>query len=354
MPSEPNIRLNISNREDRSRIQAASKTHDLTGLAADPDRLPASSCDEGAVSDAGSREDNVHAAWRLEEAKRAARAYGSNQKLAALAVAGSVGTGLADRFSDLELDCYWLAPPNDLDRLGPIRALGGESEVIWDYAPDIEEWSDDYQLGDLHVSISSFLVATIERFLDDVVLWADTDPVKHIRLAALRRSVPLLGPELMTTWRARAALYPDQLVAAMVEQSLDPQADVLRGWAARDALVERGDDLAVHALLTRVAQAVFSVLLAINRVYSPNPMFKWQKHLIEELDVMPEQFAERLQLLPRSGEVEALRIAEALMVDTIRLVRSRTDAGIASFCEALSERRPAIDPPRTDQRSALL
>jgi hypothetical protein len=31
------------------------------------------------------------------------RAYASNDKLAALTVAGSVGTGLADRFSDLEL-----------------------------------------------------------------------------------------------------------------------------------------------------------------------------------------------------------------------------------------------------------
>jgi hypothetical protein len=53
----------------------------------------------------------------------------ANQKLAALTVAGSVGTGLADRFSDLELDCYWLAPPSDLDRLGPIREIGGGSET---------------------------------------------------------------------------------------------------------------------------------------------------------------------------------------------------------------------------------
>jgi hypothetical protein len=56
--------------------------------------------------DCGSREANVHVAWRLAQAGRAAQAYAFNQKLAALTVAGSVGTGLADRFSDLELDCY--------------------------------------------------------------------------------------------------------------------------------------------------------------------------------------------------------------------------------------------------------
>jgi hypothetical protein len=56
---------------------------------------------------------NVHAQWRLAVARRAAAAYTLNPKLAALTVAGSVGAGLADRFSDLEPDCYWSAGPSD-------------------------------------------------------------------------------------------------------------------------------------------------------------------------------------------------------------------------------------------------
>ena len=76
--------------------------------------------------------------------------------------------------------------------------------------------------------MSSFLVSTIDRFVDDVVLQADTDPVKHMRVAALHRSRPLHGPELISRWRARAAAYPDKLMAAVVERSLSP--DVLTGW----------------------------------------------------------------------------------------------------------------------------
>jgi hypothetical protein len=45
-------------------------------------------------------------------ARRAAEAYQGNRNLAAVAVAGSVGAGLADRFSDLELDGYWIGPPS--------------------------------------------------------------------------------------------------------------------------------------------------------------------------------------------------------------------------------------------------
>jgi hypothetical protein len=299
--------------------------------------------------DGGSGEANVDAAWRLAVAARAARAYAANEKLAAVAAAGSVGAGLADRFSDLELDCYWVDPPGDLDRSGPVRVLGGDLEALWDYDPDEEEWSDEYRLGDLAVTVSSFLVSTIDRFIDDVVLRTDTDPVKHMRMAALHRCRPLHGPELISAWRARA-VYPDTLVAAVVERSL--RADVLQGWAAREALASRGDDLAVQDLLSRAGHAVFGAVLALNGVYSPHLVVKWQSHLISELDVMPEHFAERLHLLGTGANARALGEAETLLADTVRLVQARTDADISSFCEELSQRRRPVDPPSAEHRPA--
>ena len=133
-------------------------------------------------------------------------------------------------------------------------------------------------------------------------------------------------------------MYPDQLVAAVVERSLGP--DVL-GAGGREALAGRGDDLAVHDLLTRAGHAVFGAVLALNGVYSPHRMIKWQSHLTGELDVLPEQFAERLRLLWTSGTAQALREAETLITNTVQLVQARTDADISSFCEELSQRRRA-------------
>ena len=49
---------------------------------------------------------------------------------------------------------------------------------------------------------------TIDRFLDDVVLRADTDPVKHMRLAAVQRSRPLAGAELIAYWRPEREIDP--------------------------------------------------------------------------------------------------------------------------------------------------
>jgi hypothetical protein len=103
---------------------------------------------------------NVHAAWRMAQARRAAQAYQANPKLAALAVAGSVGSGLADQFSDLELDCYWFSAPGNQDRTGPIDALGGDLTALWDYDQDEEEWSEDYRLRELDVTVGNFLTGT--------------------------------------------------------------------------------------------------------------------------------------------------------------------------------------------------
>jgi hypothetical protein len=277
-------------------------------------------------------------------AERAARAYAGNGKLTALAVAGSVGTGLADRFSDLELDCYWSSPPGDADRTGPIGALGGELTGFWEYDPGDQEWSEDYLLGDLGVTVSNFLTGTVERFLDDVVLNADTSPVKHMRLAALQRSRPLVGAELITSWRARADTFPGELAAALVQQVLDP--GVLTGWAARDALASRGDDLAAQDLLTRAGHAVVRAVLAVNRVYLPHRQIKWQHHLITGLEVVPERLAGRLGSMSASPPAEAFRAAEALLEDTAALAEAHTGADLSTFRHALAQRRRPIDPPR--------
>lgn len=218
---------------------------------------------------------------------------------------------------------------------------------MWDYDHDDQEWSEDYRLGDLDVTVSNFLTSTIDRFLDDVVLRADTAPVKHLRLAALQRCRPLHGAQIFESWRVRAALFPDELVAALVEQSLAP--GVLTGWAAREALASRGDDLAIHDLLARAERAVLGVVLALNHIYLPHPMIKWQRHLISRLDVSPERLAERLQLLWTSEPAQALQEAEALLAETVLLAEARTDASISPFREALSQRRRALDPPTTDR-----
>lgn len=130
----------------------------------------------------------------------------------------------------------------------------------------------------------------------------------------------------------------------MVEKSLSPE--VLTDWAAREALVSRGDDLAVLDLLTRAGHAVAGAVLALNRVYVPHRALKWQRHLLTGLDVAPGRLAERLDLLSTRRSAEALEVAGALLAETVLLAEARTDVDLSSFREELSQRRRVIDPPR--------
>jgi hypothetical protein len=128
-----------------------------------------------------------------------------------------------------------------------------------------------------------------------VVLSADTSPVKHMRLAALQRSRPLLGAELITSWRARADTFPGELVAVLVQQTLDPEV---------------------------------------------------RHHLITGLEVVPERLAGRLESMSASPAAEAFRAAEALLEDTVLLAEAHTGADLSSFRHALAQRRRPLDPPR--------
>jgi hypothetical protein len=222
-------------------------------------------------------------------------------------------------------------------------------EDFWDYDATEQEWSENYRLGQLGVTVSNFTVATMEQFLDMIVDTADTDPVKHMRLAAIRRCHVLSGAGLIDAWRVRASRYPDQLVTAMVEQTLT--STMLTGWSARDALVSRGDHIAIHALLCRIEHGVLGTLLALNRTYQPHSIAKWQQQLLAGFDLAPDALAQRLEDLWHGPYPRALMSAETLLAETLRLAAQYSSADLGDFREALAERRRPVEalrpnPPR--------
>ena len=92
---------------------------------------------------------------RLALARQIAPGYTDNPKVAVLVVAGSVGRGNADVYSDIEMDVYWHKPPTDEDRMAPIKRAGGHVEIFWDYSAEEEEWGEEYVVDGMKIGISS-------------------------------------------------------------------------------------------------------------------------------------------------------------------------------------------------------
>jgi hypothetical protein len=281
-----------------------------------------------------------HAAWRLDVARRAAAVYASNPKVAAIAAAGSVGSGIADEWSDLELDVYWHAPPTDEDRRRPIDVLGGEIEQYWPYNEHEEEWSEEYSLGALGVGISSFVVESARRFIRRVTVDGDPATIAQIRVAAIRAGAPLTGVELLADWKQQTETYPDVLQRRMVERYLQP--DRLAGWQLRDALVHRGDLLALHDVIGRAGRSVIGTLHGLNRVLLGNPLMKWERMTVAQFRLQPPDLPERLGATWAGDLGDRVRAMEGLLEDTVEIAERELGTSFDETRRVLDRRRPAL------------
>lgn len=256
---------------------------------------------------------NYHSEWRLEKGKQVAAVYAANPKLRALVVAGSVGRGWADEWSDIELDLFWNEPPTDADRKGVIQQAHGT--IVYYFPLEGDEWSDAYFVDGLKFEISSFLVSTLDEYVSAVIERYDDAVEKQLRLAALQNSIPLHGADLIHQWRARIADYPDALAEKIIRENID-----LGGWDSVEFSFARGDLLLAYDLMSKVQKQILTVLLALNRTYMGHPRGKWLATFAEGMAYKPARLAERMQFALQQGSVQGAREMDAVIEEAFALV----------------------------------
>jgi hypothetical protein len=241
-----------------------------------------------------------------------APAYATNPKVAGVLLAGSVARGLADGFSDIEIDIYWHAPPTDADLSAPIERAGWP--VVYRHV-DENEWADGFLIAGVKVDTSQFLVSTLDRWLDAALVRADTEPEYQVRITAIQHGQPLYGAELIERWRARTAAYPAALAHAMVAQYLE-----FRPRYLLEMLAARDDVLLLHQDLVAAEQMILSVLMGVNRVYAPHPYHKWLDWEIGQLNIAPPDLNRRLRQVLRAESRAAVDQLHELIEETFALV----------------------------------
>lgn len=273
-------------------------------------------------------------AKRRALAEIVAPAYAENPKVAGVLLAGSVARGLADGFSDIEIDIFWHAPPTDEDRSAPIERAG------WPIAyrhVDENEWADGFLIAGVKVDTSQFLVSTIDRWLDAALVRADIEPEYQVRITAIQHGQPLYGAELIERWRAKTAVYPGALACAMVAEytSFRPRY-LLKMLAARD------DVLLLHQDLVATAQQILSVLMGVNRVYAPHPYHKWLDWEIGQLKIAPPDLNRRLREMLRAEPRAAIDQLYQLIEETFALVERHLPEFDTSAARSVFDERRAV------------
>ena len=278
--------------------------------------------------------------WRYALAERIAAAYASDPNAQVVMIAGSVGRGRADRYSDIEVDVYYAEPPTVAQRIAAVERCGGEVELLDE---DDDEWEEQMVVHGFHAATSTFLVGTMERYLREVVDECRIATSAQVRLYSLQNAVTIKGGEQVERWRARAAAYPEGLRHAMLAENLPFDGF----WYAEEMFAARDDVLALYTLFVRVERQIIGALLGLNRLYLPTPdHIKWMDEMIDAMAVKPDDLSARLKgafrLEPRAG-VLALK---ELIVETLALVEMHMPGfDTAPYRANLGRQRPVWDAP---------
>lgn len=251
-------------------------------------------------------------ARRLAIAERAAAAYVASPHVAAVLVAGSVGRGLADAYSDIELDVYWSTPPTDDERVAAVEGAGWRRVYV---DVDDNEWADGYAIDGIKIDTSGFLTSTIDRYLTAALDRADVEPELQVRITALLHGRALHGQPVIDAWRSRCAVYPTALAEAMVKAGLD-----LRPSQRLEMLAARDDVFLLHRDLVDNVQGVLDALFGLNRVYAPHPFHKWLDWEATLLSRAPVGLVGRIRRLLVARPPIAINELSSLVEETFDLV----------------------------------
>jgi hypothetical protein len=263
-----------------------------------------------------------------------APAYAENPKVAGVLLAGSVARGIADQFSDIEIDIFWHAPPTDEDRRAPIERAGWQP--IYRHV-DENEWAVGFLIAGVKVDTSQFLVSTLDRWLDDAIVRADTEPEYQVRITAIQHGQPLYGAEMIERWRAKIAEYPAALAHAMVAQYIS-----FRPRYLLEMLAARDDVLLLHQDLLASEQLILSVLMGINRVYAPHPYHKWLDWEIRQLKIAPPDLNRRLRQILRVEPRMAVDQLHQLIEETFALVERHLPGFDTGAARAVFDERRVV------------
>lgn len=187
--------------------------------------------------------------------------------------------------------------------------IGGMNEAT--------RWRFAMSIGGFHAHTSTFLVATMERYLREVVDQCSLAPAAQTRLFSLQHGITVKGEDQVERWRAKAAAYPDDLQRAMLDKNLR----FGRFRHAAEMLAARDDVLALCEIFVETGRQLLGALLGLNRIYVPAPGYlKSMDETIELMAVKPPDLSARLKRSFRIEPTAAVEEYEALIEETLALV----------------------------------
>jgi predicted nucleotidyltransferase len=174
----------------------------------------------------------VETNWRIALAQKIALIYATVPDIQAIALLGGVARGLGDKYSDLDIACFWNRAPTEAERQNAMLQLepllgtsvfirGFETHSAFPHPEHGLFWEEVAYIGGdvtsgFKIDINHRTIAAMQQILDDVTLHLDTNGHKLETLYSIRRVISLHGASLIEKWQTQANIYPDALAEKLI------------------------------------------------------------------------------------------------------------------------------------------
>jgi hypothetical protein len=237
---------------------------------------------------------------------------------AAALLTGSVSTGEADEYSDIDLILYFDGELPSDDAIDEIRTAvgGGDATPI---GPRTElAYAIQFPVDGVQVQLAHETLASAEADIAKVVDELEVDTPLQKALEGLHSGLALHGAETIERLRERA-VYSEEVQRATVQTfwRFYPLWYVADQLERRDAAVWR------YEVMAQSAYNVLGVLAGLNRVWFTTFQLKRMRKLVESFELAPQRLAERLESLFDPDAKTAVAELERLVGETRELARER-------------------------------
>lgn len=202
-----------------------------------------------------------------------------------IALTGSVSRGIADEFSDVEINFWVDRMPSREEREACLLELGAA-----DIQPKVTSLLTDGSLwttcryGNVWLELGWVKTRRFDELIQRIAAGEVRDHDTLIVASAIVHAIPLRTRGTLAHWQKRLENYPPHLAAQIIEDNTqvwsDPHTPMVR-WA----LVRRGERMALAMRLLWDMQNVWRVLFAINQAWEPD--WKWISAAATELAIRP-------------------------------------------------------------------
>jgi predicted transcriptional regulator YdeE len=275
--------------------------------------------------------------YLLQLGKQILEPYAKLPGARAAMIMGSVAEGTSDNYSDLDLSVYFEDKLPSEEDLGRIRQENGAPQRAW-FIGDLAEGEaiEAYDVNGIQAQIVLARIAVWENDIAEILERFNTDTPLQKAMSGTLEAIPVFGEEHIKRWKEKIAAYPDGLRRGMVQKHLQffPYWNIQKQLEARDAILWH------YQILTESAYNMIAVLAGLNRLYFTNFQFKKMHRFLNQMTILPESFADRLEELFQQSPSDAALSLEALVREVVGLVeREMPDVDVGATKRALGKRR---------------